>query len=256
MILGGITLATDIGNLDPLSVSMRDYVDGTNAAHESLHAREREAEKDALDSSRRFSETVITDHFASHEMQHQAVKVAFENYLREITEYKVSHVDAHKSNEKAVQVALDAVQKLADLHATAHSNEHEAHEKVHQREILAADITRRDLDARLAEFNLYRVQQREQAATFMSRTEIVALFDRTQGAVEAFSRAADNAHMRMDSTSQERVVTLQSQIDKLNLAAATGIGASQRTTYLIGAGFTVITILIAIVGIYIGYSGK
>ena len=251
MIYGEITLATDISGLDPLSVSMRDYVDGTNLSHEALHIREREAEKDALDAGRRFSETVISDHFSSHEQQHEAVKVAFSNYLREVTDYKASHSHEHLLGEKAIQVALDAVAKLADLHASAHAREHHSHEQVHDKEVLASDLARKDLDSRLAEFNLYRVQQREQAATFMSRTEITSLVDRVQGAVDTYAKAADNAHLRMDSTSQERINLIQSQIDKLNLQAATGVGASQRTTYLIGSGFTVITILIALVSIYL-----
>ena len=89
----------------------------------------------------------------------------------------------------------------------------------------------------------------------MTRTEIMALIERVSTAVEAQNKAAESSHNRMDSSTAERVHSLQKQLDTLKLDNASNTGASQRTTYLIGAGFTFITIIVAVIGIYLSNNG-
>lgn len=249
-------MATDVGGFDPITVSLRDYIDGGNASHDRVHVQEEAALKAALEASQRYSTMVVADHFRTHDKEHAAVGLAFENSLRELVEYKSSHSRQHEDAAKAVETALTAVDRLANIHSEAHQREHHSHETVHQREREAAGLARLELDSRLKELDAYRAQLREQASTFMPRNEATALMDRMTVSIDAINKAADNAHSRMDQNAGERMALLQNQIDKLNLANAANTGASNRTTLLIGTGFTIVTILIAIVGIFLGTQGS
>jgi hypothetical protein len=245
----------DVGNFDPLTVSLRDYIDGFNNAHEDVHALERSAVDRVLEFQKNYSETVISDHFRTHDKEHEQVKVAFDNYLRQLELSRDAHGDLHQRDQEAVKVALESVSRMAQVHTENHTKEHGSHELVHQREREAGALARAELDVRLSELSDYRAQLREQTSTFMSRNEISATFERVNSAMATLSAAAEASHQRMDRSSSGSNIAFQSQIDKLNLAAAADSGATQRTTVLIGLGFTVVTILVAIAGIYLGSKG-
>lgn len=245
-------MATDIGGLDPITVSLRDYIDGSREAHELAHERQQDAIRSAADLQQRVSDAIVTGHFKEHDLQHDAVRLAFANYLREYTEYKNTHTATHISEKDSIKTALDAVDRLASLHASAHDKEHHSHEVVHQREREAAGLAREELRDRLEDLDRQRNVIRDAQSNFMPRTEIVALHERNVSAIEQVGKAADNAHTRMDAAIADKFRTVQDQIDKLNIAAASGTGASQRTAYLFGAGLTFITVIIAIVALYLG----
>jgi len=238
-------MATDVGGLDPLTVSMRDYIDGTNEAHAHSHARDREATAAALASTNKYNQTVIDDHFRSHDKEHENVQLAFANYLREAEGHRSQHGELHTANQEAIKVALDGVQRLAQIHGDNHTKEHGSHEIVHQREREAATLARAELDVRLQELLDYRSQIREQTNTFMTRTEIVAQVEKLTSNLDQQSRSAENTHARMDSTATERFKHMQEQLDALKISSATDSGASQRTTYLFGAIISLILIVIA-----------
>lgn len=248
-------MPVDIGGLDPITVSLRDYIDGANAAHENAHAREREAVQQHLDSHDKYASTVIEDHFRSHEAEHAAVRLAFENAKEVLAAHQQVQKADQERDRAAVQVALQAVKELAALHAVSHEREHHSHEVVHQREREAASLARADLDNRLRELDAQRAQLREQNNTFMARTEIVALIDRVALSVEAQGKSAENAHTRMDASAAERVGGLQKQIDDLKLAQAAGVGGKQTANYLVGLSIAFITIIVAIVGVYLSTKG-
>ena len=239
-------MATDVSGLDPLTVSLRDYIDNGNDAHDNAHRREREATSAALSTSQRYAQTVIDDHFRSHDKEHESVQLAFANYLRESEGQRRQHGELHTANQEAVRIALDGVQRLAQIHSDNHTKEHGSHEMVHQREHEAARLARRELDVRLQELLDYRTQIREQTQTFMPRTEIVAQIEKVTSTLDQQSRSAESTHTRMERGATERFKHMQDQIDTLKLTGATDSGAGQRTAVLFGAIISTLLVVVAI----------
>lgn len=149
----------DVGGLDPLTVSLRDYVDGMAkqrdigiAGHDLRHVRE------------------STEHQAAHGMVH---------LLEQDAIHKLASLVAAQRTEDAhtVEVALEAVQRAAGIHAAAHDQQHNAHTEIHQVEKEAIIKATEQMDRRLEGMNEFRNALRDQTTHAMPRELAMSQID-------------------------------------------------------------------------------
>lgn len=149
-------MPTDVGGLDPLSVSLRDYVDGMQLQrdqavneHEGRHSRDQDVHEHRHD----------RDHIS-----HQAVHDMEKDALISLA----TLVAAQRAEDAAtVDRALTAVEKASQVHALAHEQQQAAHQQTHDIEKDAIEKAASQMDQRLISMNAFRDQLREQSANFI-----------------------------------------------------------------------------------------
>jgi len=222
-------MPTDVSGFDPMSVSMRDYVDGIQeqrdrqwAGHDAQHKQEHATEKQIQEQGKETIDTLL----GAHEQVHALEKEAIVNLAALVAAQRTE--DAH-----SVDVALEAVQRAAQIHAIAHEQQHHAHQAIHDVEKEAIIKATEQMDKRLYAMNEYRSQLRDQGATFVN----IGVYNTKMTALE---RERDDARATQ--------ITLTTRLTSLEVGLATKAAsgdASSRTAMAV-IGF-VITIVIAIV---------
>jgi len=149
-------MATDASGLDPLSVSMREYIDGHRDTHENIHQQEHIGTKDRVKEAEKLF-------FQALDALQKRLDVLENIYKGNRTE------DQHK-----VEVALEAVGKASKIHAEAHDQQHQAHKEIHDVEKENLGKASTALDKRLGSMNDFRDQLRDQAGKFVDRELDVA----------------------------------------------------------------------------------
>lgn len=137
-------MPTDVGGLDPITVSMRDYIDEHRETHERFHAKAHEANEKLF--------------FQALEAIEQRITVLENVYQGNRTE------DQHK-----VEVALEAVGKASQIHATAHEQQHTAHEQIHLVEKENLEKAAFAMDKRLEGLNDLRNVIRDRDSRFVEK---------------------------------------------------------------------------------------
>ena len=206
-------MPTDASGLDPLSVSMRDYVDGlqdksaeATDRHEARHTREHDA----------------------HSLIHHSEKEALQTLAALVAAQRGE--DAH-----TVEVALEAVQRAAQIHAIAHEQQHAAHQAIHDVEKEAIVKATEQLDKRLYAMNEYRSQLRDQQSTFVN----VGVYNTKMTALE---RERDDAR----ATQIALTTRLTSLEVGLATKAASGDASSRNTMAVIGFAITIVIAAVVI----------
>jgi len=140
-------MPTDVSGLDPLSVSLRDYIDEKQVR---------------LDKE-------LIGHAERHQEQHHAHKHVHDLENEAITTL-ASLVAAQRTEDaKSVEVALEAVQRAAHIHAIAHEQQHAAHQAIHDVEKEAIVKATEQMDRRLEAMNGFRDALRDAIAGAMPR---------------------------------------------------------------------------------------
>ncbi len=204
-------MTTDVSGLDPLSVSLRDYID------------EKQVRLDR--------ETVY--HAERHQEQHNAHRHVHDLEKEAITTLAALVAAQRTEDAKSVEVALEAVQRAAQIHAVAHEQQHAAHQAIHDVEKEAIVKATEQLDKRLYAMNEYRAQLRDQSATFVN----VDVYNTKMVALE---------HERDDFRETQIAVTTRLTSLEVGLATKSQAGDTSNRTTMAVIGFT-ITIVIAIV---------
>ncbi len=142
-------MPVDVGGLDPLSVSMRDYIDGHRKTHDVVHDQE-------------------------HASFEKLIFQAIDAMSRRIDVLEKTIYDNRLEDRRKVEVALEAVEAAAKIHATGHEQQHSAHQEIHTVEKENLTKASDALDKRLEGMNGIRDQLRDQAARFVDRELDVA----------------------------------------------------------------------------------
>jgi len=159
-------MAIDVGGLDPITVSMRDYIDGHRETHDAIHLQE---------------------HIVAEQQTKDAEKLVFQvvEALKErLTVLERTYGANRVEDQRQVEVALEAVAKASRIHAEAHDQQHQAHKEIHDVEKENLDKASTVLDRRLDSMNAVRDQLREQAANFVDRELDVAQNNATEKRID------------------------------------------------------------------------
>ncbi len=213
-------MATDVSGLDPLTVSLRDYIDGLDEKRGEEHARQRE---------------LIEFLRATLERQQQDLETRLDERLRALEAHLDERADAQRiamsaalaSHDKAMGVALSASDKALEVSATGAQREFREHlEQVWRETTVAFEasdkaITKSELanEKRFESMNGFRRQLSDQAQTFMPR------------------EVADAQH----TATQSQLADQKSLLDKMDGARR---GTTATVGYLIAAATLVISLVV------------
>ncbi len=131
----------------------------------------------------------------------EAVRIALEAQKTALSAALEAQKQALEAQKEAVRIALQVVESGATLHAMNHDRAHEAHERVHRLEKEWLVKSEGAMDTRLSAMNQFREQLKEQAASFVTRSEAetVALARQSR-----FEVAADAISKRVAETERAR----------------------------------------------------
>jgi len=163
-------MPVDVGGFDPLTVSMRDYIDGHRETHDVVHSEE---------------------HVAAEKLVFQAI-----DSLKERINILEKTIHDHRyEDRRKVEVALEAVEAAARIHATGHEQQHTAHQEIHGVEKENLTKASAALDKRLEGMNGIRDQLRDQAAKFVDREVDIAQNTATEKRID--QNRVDLAELRL-----------------------------------------------------------
>lgn len=185
-------------------------------------------------------ELFLANHLEKHGMEQEAVKTALDVQRKDTDDYRSAHDATHKAEQESVRTALDAEKQRDEDHRIAHSAAHDAHAVLHKVEAqahkeqhaaehTAVGVAQASMDKRLDAMNEFRDQLRDQAATFISRSQYDAF-------VQHYEKAHDEVLQQVATEREER---------RANEGSHRGSAAS------IGWIVTAISVVGAILGIII-----
>lgn len=125
-------------------------------------------------------------------MSAEAVRIALDAQKTALSAALEAQKQALEAQKEAVRIALEVVDRSAGLHASNHDRAHETHERVHRLEKEWLVKSEGAMDTRLSAMNQFREQLKEQAASFVTRSEAetvaLARQSRFEAAAEAVSK--------------------------------------------------------------------
>jgi len=205
-------MPADVAGLDPLTVSLRDYVDGM----------QEQWDKGALGLAERHH-----DEWAAHHRIHSLEKEAISILAAMVASQRLE--DSHE-----VETALKAVQTAAQIHAAAHEQQHQAHQSIHDVEKEAILKATQQMDKRLEGMNAFRDALRDQGVAMMPRELALSQIDavrREQAAqLEDLRGTLFTLHSRLD--------VIQGQSKGANAAAGYVIAAAGLLLSLVAVAVT------------------
>lgn len=197
--------------VDPLTVSLRDYVDGMQsqrdmgvAGHNDRHIRE------------------ATAHEAAHTAVHLLEQEAISKLAGQVAQQR-------DEDARTVAVALEAVQRAAQIHAGAHDQQHHAHQAIHEVEKEAIDKATTQLDKRLEGMNEFRNALRDTTAHAMPRELSISMIDAVR--------------REMAAQMEDVRSTLVTQGSRLDIIQGQAKGSSATIGYLFAAGGLLLSIV-------------
>ena len=223
-------MPTDVGGLNPLAVSLRDYVD----------EKQQQRDKAVSGHSERHHQEQ-TAHQHVHALEKEAVD-------------KLAALVAAQRGEDAhnVEVALVAVQNAAQIHAVAHEQQHHAHQAIHDVEKEAIVKATEQMDKRLYAMNEYRSQLREQSSTFMSRELGDAQLNDLRTRVAALtSRLDTQSGQNQGQNLERRLDAIRTQVDSNNAAILTTGGQAKGVSATLGYLIAAVTLIISVASVVI-----
>jgi len=202
-------MTTDVSNLDPISVSMRDYVDGMQDQRDKELGR----------------------HDARHQEQHTAHKHVHDLEKEAIVSLAALVAAQRTEDAHTVDVALEAVQRAAQIHAIAHEQQHASHQAIHDVEKEAIVKATEQMDRRLEGMNGNRDAFRDALSSAMPRELATAQ-------TEAVRRESMAGLEDLRGT----LLTLHSRLDIIQ-------GQSKGSTATIGYFFAAAGLLLSVMGV-------